>query len=171
MKRASIAVLLLAALPGVVALALSEEEEPKAPGVESLSWMAGRWVARGTDDVWEETWSRPEGDSLVGMTRWIVKGKVKLYEFMVIEKEGDGLAFRMRHFNRALAGWISEKEGPLVYAVRSVADQRLVLEDAKRDFPRTIVYRREGDSLTVTLSGAEGGKPKSAEFHFERAGG
>ncbi|MHC4924878.1 MAG: DUF6265 family protein [Planctomycetota bacterium] len=81
------------------------ESEPTA--TEILSWLQGTWRPESPGEVWEETWSAPEGDGLVGMTRWVKDGKVVLYELLSVVDGKDGQHLRTRHFNRGLVPWPS----------------------------------------------------------------
>jgi hypothetical protein len=169
MIRALAVLLALGIGLGFAGFALSTEKEmKKTPSLEDLGWMAGRWRLLDEGDVWEETWSPHEGDSMVGMMRWVKAGKVSLYELMALEQGEDGLVFRMLHFGRGLAAWESEKKGPLTYRATLTSKGRLEVEDPKRDFPRRIVYAREGDVLEVILTGEKDGKPRVASFRFTR---
>lgn len=167
---------------------------PSAPAPDpsplgDLAWLSGTW--RHEDDAGnleEETWSAPRADALVGMFRMAQRGKVSLYELMSIELDGppgsaDGplipgqepvaggapqrLVFRLRHFQRGLVPWEAEKDGPITFTVSSLKENEAVFEDATRDFPRQVVYRREGDVLTIRLVSATAAR-KDLEFQLKR---
>src|SRR2546425_316938 len=76
-----------------------------APGISDMAWIAGHWVDESAGDLSEETWGPPSGDCVVGMWRWVVGGKVKLYELLTITAEPDGLVMRLRHFDLAGVAW------------------------------------------------------------------
>jgi len=92
----------------VVALAtalVQAQETPKEPArskIAEFSWLTGYWRFEAEGAVWEDIWSAPEGDSLVAMSRWVQRGKTRLYELIVIEEEEDGMVLRLRHFSRGL---------------------------------------------------------------------
>jgi hypothetical protein len=163
---------------------------PQSPSVlNDLAWLAGTW--RHEDEAGnleEETWSAPRADALIGMFRMAQRGRVTLFELMSIELEGapgaghDGplipgqdagaaaggapqrLVLRLRHFHRGLAPWEAEKDGPMRYEVKSLEPNAIVFEDAQREFPRQVVYRRNGDSLHVRLVSAT---PARQDLAFE----
>lgn len=157
-----------------------------------LAWLAGTWRAETEDGGFhEETWSAPRGDAMCGMYCSAERGgRVTLYELMSFELEGpelpaaggDGpiipgqergapqrLLFRLRHFDRGLAPWKSEADGPLRMEVRSLAENQVVLEASERDFPRTVTYAREGDQLTIRLRAADP-DGRRLDFTLRRAG-
>jgi hypothetical protein len=43
----------------------------RASSVEELGWLAGDWVGRTDETFIQEQWSRPEGDSMIGMFRLV----------------------------------------------------------------------------------------------------
>ena len=125
--------------------------------IHELGWMQGRWVIDGGGQYIEETWGPAREDALVGSLRWARGGKVWLYELMSIETDAEhGLVFRLRHFDRNLKPWDSEKDRPLTYPLLDFSEDRVVFEDPERDSPRRFVYEREGEHLTIRLEDPEG---------------
>ena len=133
--------------------------------------MAGRWVDDSGGNFSEETWGPPSGDCIVGMWRWVVGGKAKLYELLLIRAETDGLTLRLRHFDRMSVGW-EDKERPI--SLRLV---KLGAGEAAFEGPG----RREGETVRITYSsrGADvlvsvlektlpGQPPSRTDFSFKR---
>lgn len=158
--------------------------------LDDLAWLQGTWrVARDKEGFEEETWSSPAGDAMSGMFRRAdADGRVTLYEIMAIELEGapggapgqDGpgipgqergapkrLVLRLRHFDRGLQPWKSEAAGALSFSVKSVGEREIVFEDPAREFPREVVYRRAGETLTIRLVSATDKRP-DMEFALQR---
>lgn len=132
-----------------------------------LAWMSGRWTANRDGQELEEVWSGPIGGTLTGMFRWSRQGKTFLYEIITIEEEDDGrLVYRMRHFNRGLKPWESEKDAPLTMNIVQAAGASVTFEDPEREFPRRIEYERAGDVMHIRLIGANG---KVQSFELTRA--
>lgn len=172
------------------ALAPTFSAPPPSP-LDDLAWMAGTWLQLAEDGsfISEETWSSPRSDAMVGMFRMAQRGSVGLYELMSIELEGppgaaagplipgqepgaggapQRLVFHLRHFQRGLVPWESEKDGPLTFNALSVQPNEAVFEDATRDFPRRVVYTRTGDQLTIRLISATAAQ-KDMAFTFKRS--
>ncbi len=139
-------------------------QNPSKPTLASLSWMAGQWTRVTEKETLEETWGSPIGDAMVGMFRWVKKGKNWLYELICIEAEGDSIVFRLRHFNRGLVPWKSEKE-PLTYTLTRAGKNEVVFENPDRDRPRRFVYRRTGNVLVVRIEGPTG---EGQEFRLQK---
>lgn len=102
------------------------------------------------------------------MMRITEDGHARLYELFVIERDGDGLALRVRHFDRALVPWEGERDGPMAFTLLRAEDSHAVFEDPTRAFPRRIVYTREGDRLSVRLEPAPESAAGARAFDFER---
>ncbi len=156
-----------------------------------LAWLSGTWRHQDeAGNLEEETWSATSADAMVGMYRMASKGRVGLYELMSIELDGppgdaaadhDGpgipgqergapqrLVFRLRHFARGLKPWDSEAAGPLAFTVARLGEKEVVFENPASEFPREVVYRREGEVLTIRLVSATE-KRKDLEFTLVRA--
>jgi len=184
---AGLAFLLGGTLPDATVLAPVPAAAPSP--LDDLAWLSGTWRhEEESGDMEEETWSSPRADAMVGMLRMAQRGRVNLYELMSIELDGpagsaDGplipgqepvaggapqrLVFHLRHFQRGLVPWEAEKSGPLTFTIKSLAPNEAVFEDPARDFPRELVYRREGDLLKIRLVSATAAK-KDMEFVMKR---
>lgn len=164
---------------------------PSPSPLDDLAWLAGTWLQESKDGkfIAEETWSSPRADAMVGMFRMTQDGSIGLYELMSIELEGppaaaDGplipgqepgeggapqrLVFRLRHFERGLVPWESEKDGPLTLNAVSIKPNEAVFEDATRDFPRQVIYARNGQQLTIRLISATEDQ-RNMVFAFSRS--
>lgn len=162
-------------------LAAAAPRPAAAPALEELSWLQGTWLQQREDGSFEEEiWSAPRGQGMVGAFRIVgADGVASLYELMTLGLEGPGgpaapppqadgpiipgqdrgvplrLTMRLRHFDRSLAPWKSEAEGPLIFVVKELRERGFTLEDPAREFPREIVYQREGDRLQIRLLSAD----------------
>jgi hypothetical protein len=161
----SIAATLFVASAGAVLLAAEDSKK----GIENLAWLEGHWTSEDHGTVWDEHWIAPRGDAMFAVSREVKDGKTKTCELTSLEETTDGIVYRIRHFSRSLEPWKMDANGPLTLKLLSVKDREVVFEDAARDFPRRIVYRREGDALTARLEGEQGGKPQVMAFEFKLA--
>lgn len=165
-KLIPVLVLALVALAGTV-LSFDSEDEPAL--ISELAWLEGRWVLEDETQYIEETWGPAREDAIVGSLRWARGGKVWLYElFSIEESEEHGLVFYLRHFDRNLAPWDSEKDGPLTYPLHSFDDNRVIFENTERDSPRRFIYERDGKVLAASLEGPEGRDAQTFRFKRDR---
>lgn len=124
----------------------------------SLDWLAGRWCMSTATGLIEEVWLPGVGGQLLGISRTVNNGKVVAFEFMRIESTTDTTQF------------IAQPGGApaTVFTAIHVTENRLELENPEHDFPQKIVYQREADELTATISGpGDGGQEQSMRFEYQ----
>jgi len=167
--RSLYVLLILCALAELSSSAAINDDQAKAPSVQSLAWLSGTWAARHGDEELVEVWGEPSGNSMAGMFRWNRQGKAWMYELMTITQEANAIVFRLRHFDAQLTPW--EKDGPLTYPLLRAGGKdgkhEVVFENLQRDTQR-FIYRRPGggDTLIIRLEAASEGKAN--EFRLTR---
>src|SRR5258706_4807753 len=105
--------------------------------------------------ITEEQWSKPAGDTMLGLSRTLKAGKTVFSEFMRIEKTPDGFVYRAR----ILPG----QPGTLFKMIRST-DTEVVFENPAHDFPQRILYRKVDGGLFARIEGVDKGKPRGVDF-------
>jgi hypothetical protein len=150
MKRGSIALLAAAPLAPVAASA----QEAAMP-----AWMAGCWEMRDGERWAEECWTAPRGGQMMGSGRTGDATGVRSFEFMRIEREGQGLAFRAAPGGD---GWTS-------FASASDPGEGVTFLNAAHDYPQRVRYWREGNELRAEISQSDGGN--ATQFTFRRMNG
>ncbi len=139
---------------------------PPVPAtLADVSFMAGHWVGGEAGDVSEEVWAAPEGDSMMGMWRYVTKGRAGIFEFLTLTAEGPNVVLRIRHFDPELVGR-EDKERAVELPLVSKGPGEAVFEGAEYGGKGTVrlTYRGGGDTLTGTLEKGE----KKEEFRFRR---
>ena len=127
----------------------------QAADVASLGWMSGQWVSEGTDGWTEELWTVPRGGMLLGTNRSGRGDKPMGFEFLRISSDAEG----------SITYWASPGgKTPTAFALASQSESEAVFENPANDFPTRIVYRRDGETLVATISGADGGNSLSWTF-------
>jgi len=125
------------------------------PDVGQLDWLSGQWRTEIQAQEWtEELWSGSEGGALVGVSRTIRGDRTHFFEFMRIAVDEQGPAFFASPAGRAAVRF------PMVEAGQNF----VAFESAAHDYPQRIVYRRDGDTLTATISLADGSRAHSWTF-------
>jgi hypothetical protein len=62
-------------------LAVAADKPTASPAtLADLSWLAGDWRGSDADMVSQEVWTAAAGDSMLGMWRLVLEGKLKLSE-------------------------------------------------------------------------------------------
>jgi hypothetical protein len=139
---------------------------PLRATVADLAWLAGHWRDETATDLSEEVWSAPHGDSMLGMWRWASKGQARVIELLMVRQEGDGVAFRFRHFDGTLKAW-EDKDAPFVLPmIRGGPSMAVFQGRSEKGGLLRLTYTREGDALVAVL---EKDDQKPQTFRFRRA--
>ena len=118
---------------------------PEPPSVDRLGWLAGEWVSESNDRWTEEQWSAPRGGLMLGIGRSGKSDRAMGFEFMRIAAEADGSVI----FWGAPGG-----QRPVPFRLVEQDDGHAVFENPRHDFPKRVSYRRDGNRLVATVSGA-----------------
>lgn len=70
-----------------------------------LEWLAGHWVGNAFGGTGEEVWLPMSAGTMIGTYKQIMDGKVKFFEFMLIEKTDSAYTLKLKHFNADMTGW------------------------------------------------------------------
>ena len=162
-------VLLVLAALALPALGRAQAPAP-APSravLSDLSWMAGRWIDDSGGNLSEEIWTAPEGDSMMGMWRYVVGGQTRIYELLAITLEPTGIVMRLRHFDPKLVGR-EDKDKSVELRLVAWKSGEVSFEGPALGSPGLVrlTYRRPTDDTLSTTLEKDG---KSQEFHFRRA--
>jgi hypothetical protein len=129
--------------------------------------MAGAWRGRRGADTVEEHWSGPEGESLMGMFRWLREGKARFFELLTIEAEGECLVLRIKHFHPGLKGW-EEKDQAVSFDLVQLGHQEAVFYERSEKKVQWMVYRRDGNALATYFEPEEREHKPEEEFVYQR---
>jgi hypothetical protein len=129
-----------------------------AEGLDDLSWMVGDWMEKKGATATEEHWLPPSGGLMAAVNRTVSDGKPTTFEFLRIEMH-DGKP-----------SYLSSPNGRPAVEFKSIEQSatKIVFEDPGREFPRRILYWRDGDALMARIEGTINGQPRSREWRFER---
>jgi hypothetical protein len=111
-----------------------------------LSWMEGHWRAADGGQVSEEIWTNGDGGLHLGVNRTVIDGQARGYEFLLIAVTEDGATYCAQPGGNEATCFPSS----------SVEENRVVFENAEHDFPQRIVYSRDGNALSATISDLAG---------------
>lgn len=138
---------------------------PAATGLAAAAFMEGHWIGTQDGGLSEEVWSAPAGDSMLGMWRFVVGGRARVFELLAIGTDPEaGLVLRLRHFDGRLVAR-EPQDRPLVLRLRSSAAGEVSFEGPGPDGPLRLAYRREGaEGLVAVL---ERGARRD-EFRYRR---
>jgi hypothetical protein len=137
--------------------------------VQQLQWMAGAWAGNIDGDRIEEHWSSNDGDTLMGMFRWLKGDAVYLYEFMLISKSELGVTLQIKHFRPDLVGW-EEKDDAVTFYFQTLEGNTVTFDNGKYgDLNRVLQYTlTDGGQLISTVYSSVSGEPNRYEFIYSR---
>lgn len=130
-------------------------------GIDRLDWISGCWVLDDGKQRTEETWMKPAGQSMIGMSRTIAAGKTVFTEHIQIREVNGQIAY-------IVALGMGAKS--TVFKLLKSSDGEVVFENPEHDFPQRIIYRRESaDALFARIEGQEKGVNKAMDFRYKRS--
>jgi Domain of unknown function (DUF6265) len=143
-------------IAGMLVLALAA---PLPDKVAQLEWLAGSWEGDDGGTWNEEVWAAPRGGLMVAYHRDTRDERAAGFEFLRIEETSGGLVYRPLPNGRAGTDFKLVEGGP----------ERVVFESAL-EFPRRVLYWREGEALHARIEGVRKGKPAAKEWIWRRGG-
>lgn len=138
-------VLMMMALGSMVAA----QERPQ------LDWLVGGWTLQ-DGERWSEEWWTPErGGLMLGASRAGTNGSLREFEHLRIVAGQDG-----RYEYQAQPGG----RPTVSFREESRAAAEISFANPAYDYPQRVSYRRQGDTLTATISMMDGSKRVSWTF-------
>lgn len=140
--------------------------------VTDLTWFQGDWHGEKDGNTFDESWSTPDGGTIMGMFRWLKNGSLHFYEFMAVEPEDNTLVFRIKHLNRGLVSW-EEKDQATNFYLERLEPRHVVFAGRVGDHISRLIYDMEDENtLTVTLETTyDDGRKSRLEFPYKRRSG
>ncbi|WP_200974214.1 DUF6265 family protein [Echinicola sp. 20G] len=135
-----------------------KEGEKAAPGnLSDLSWMVGFWKGNGFGGECEELWLPQQGNSMVGIFRFIENGKLVFSEYMAILEEEGKLQLKVKHFWADFTGW-EEKEKWVNF--------RFIKTEGQTAYFSGLTIRREGEKMILKLAMEHNGESSIETFEY-----
>lgn len=132
-----------------------------ASDIDRLAWLAGCWTQPRPNGVVEEQWMAPLGGSMIGMSRTVVDGRTREYEFVRIMAVDGRLAYIAKPSGQAEA----------TFPMKTLEDGLVVFENPAHDFPQRVIYRRNADgTVTARIEGTVKGVARGRDFPYTRCG-
>ncbi|HYV05147.1 MAG TPA: DUF6265 family protein [Blastocatellia bacterium] len=143
----------------VVVLGIGTNAAQKS-SVDQVGWISGCWVSDDGKERIDEQWTKPGGQSMIGMSRTVAGGKTVFTEHIQIRERDGQLAYIVA---------IGMGAKPVVFRQIKHTDGEIVFENPEHDFPQRIIYRRESaDKLFARIEGKEKGVEKAMDFRYTR---
>jgi hypothetical protein len=118
-----------------------------AEALESVRWIAGRFLCELENETIEEAWTPPGGASMLGVNRTIRGGRTVAFELVRIEAREDGIVYVAHPALRNPGTEFRLRD------VGAAANGRAIFENPEHDFPKVIVYERTEAGMDVRIEG------------------
>jgi Domain of unknown function (DUF6265) len=112
------------------------------PKLDDLAWMSGHWTLTKDGVVMEEVWTEPRGGVMLGLHRDAKDAKAS-FEFLRIAATPDGIVYFAQPGGRP----------PTPFMLTEAERGRAVFSNPEHDFPKRIIYWREGAKLCARVEG------------------
>jgi len=139
-------------------LALLAGPQAVPPKVNDVSWISGCWAfERGTRQV-AEHWMAPAGGTMMGVSRTVSAGKTSEWEFLIIRESAAGLEYVAK----------PSRQPEATFTATAASATQVAFENPAHDFPKRIVYTRDGETLTAAIEGPMNGQNRRIEFPYKK---
>lgn len=135
--------------------------QASAPSIKDVAWIAGCWELDRNGRHVMESWLPPGGGTMMGVSRTVSGGRTTEWEFLIIREGNAGLEY--------VAKPSGQTEATFTATRRSATE--IVFENPTHDFPKTIQYKRDGDTLTAAIEGPMNGQSRRIEFPYRKGCG
>ena len=139
-----------------VAAALGMAAPGQGQEAQDLGWLSGQWraVEEGPAAWTQESWTTPEAGMMMGVNRTVRGSRTVAYEFIRITYDAAGAVYYAS----------PEGQPPVQFRRVDGGGGWIAFANPAHDYPQRIVYRRTGDTLTATISMADGSRAQSWDF-------
>jgi hypothetical protein len=163
MKR----LIVLIALAG--SLSCTAKDELAISGVRSLAWLEGTWISQDSNGTFIEEW-KDAGAMLTGQGRIVRGTDTTQMERLSIVADTAGLVYIVDLPNREVRFLSHGQTATKAYKNLSYSESTVAtFVNDTNSFPREITYRKQNsDSLYITLTGSEAGKPVEMTFKMKK---
>ena len=135
---------------------LAAAQKPQTTDVTQLAWFAGCWqIARG-EQVIDEQWMTPRAGVMLGMSRTVRAGRTTATEFVALRVVDGRVVYEAN----------PSGQKPTAFPATTVSPDRAVFENPSHDYPKRIIYERQGDAaIMASIDDGAGGKRVDYPFH------
>lgn len=144
----------------LLAIALAAPAAAQTARVDQFAWLAGCWSFETPDGRYEEQWSKPTGNNIIGTSRRVADGFTREFEFLRIVTSGGG------GFDYIA---LPQGEGETRFNMLSMQGGKVIFENPAHDFPTRIIYEFvPPDALHARIEGNSDGRPLAQNFPMQR---
>lgn len=86
-------------------LKLDQGKTGEKATIKDMQPLSGTWHGEGLGGTVEEVYTEAQDGTMMGMFRFLNKGKTVFYELITVAEEKGTLIVMLKHFNSDLSGW------------------------------------------------------------------
>ena len=125
--------------------------------IHELSWMVGHWQGKSGNTSMEELWLAPDGGLMLGLHRDVFGPDRAFFEYLRIEQKADEITY-----------FASPGGAPATpFLLKELENGRAVFNNPNHDFPKVIIYSRQGEKLTARVEGEQNGQLAMSEWTWD----
>ncbi len=125
--------------------------------IESLGWLQGHWQGNEDGTVTDEYWMPPRGGMMPGVNRTVAQSGRASFEFMRIAETDNGITFFASPQGREATPFL----------MKELSETHVIFESDVNDFPKRIIYRKQGEELHARIEGTIDGKAQSMQWKWK----
>jgi hypothetical protein len=129
------------------------------PTLKDVAWIAGCWNSTRNGRHVAEHWMPPEGGTMMGVSRTTMGEKTTEWEFLIIRRGTQGLDYVAK----------PSRQPEATFTASRASANEVIFENPAHDFPKRIIYKRDGDTLTAAIEGTMNGQNRRIEFPYKKA--
>jgi len=128
--------------------------------VTQFNWLSGCWAFATENGRYEEIWTTPSGNSMLGMSRRLENGYTREYEYMrIVTSGGGGFDFIAK----------PKDSDETSFNASSFSEHQVVFENPDNDFPQKITYQLVAqDQVHARIEGPAKGHTMTLNFPMKR---
>ena len=143
------------AVVGILPSASAQQRER----IARVAWLAGCWENTRVGGRTAEHWMKPEGGTMLGMSRTTEGDSTIGFELLMISEEEEGLVY---------TAWPSG-QAETSFLVVDVMDSVIAFENPEHDFPQRIIYRLKADgTMEASIEGEVEGEIQGVDIPMRR---
>lgn len=157
-QKTTLIVLLLV----IISCKNSDSNKSDNEKIKATSWLLGNWENKAVDGNLTENWNQVNDSTFQGQSYFIKEKDTIHSEAIVLQQKGALLIY-----TATVKGQNEDK--PVAFKLTTSTEKQVVFENLKHDYPQKISYTQiTPDSLSVTISGMQQGKPSTERFSMKK---
>lgn len=128
-------------------------------GLEQFSWLEGNWSGKQDAILFTENWKKISEEMTTGRSLALQGEDTVYHETLKIYLLGGAPYFLMN---------LPQLHEPVLFKWSKSGEKEALFVSTEHDFPQSVFYKLEGDSLLERLEGIRDGKKAREELYYHK---